>query len=190
VFSSLFAFSEQLLVSSYSPVVQITRPGVSRGELDELTALRSDQYAKALADNRAFQRRYMVEVQILQRRKPPRVIYADEGIRPAVLTRSRSCRRPRATGCTRSPPRPTPPTAPLVPWSPPWTGRGNSRVAGAWRGSFPPGSLIFGHPQGPTGLPSVAELIEELRQRGGGVGLLTGCAAGDTGAAVVVRVDD
>jgi acetyl-CoA acetyltransferase len=29
-------------------------------------------------------------------------------------------------------------------------------------------SLIFGHPQGPTGLRSVAELIETLRLRGGG----------------------
>jgi acetyl-CoA acetyltransferase len=51
-------------------------------------------------------------------------------------------------------------------------------------------SLIFGHPQGPTGLRSIAELIEELRERGGGTGLFTGCAAGDTGAAVVLRVDD
>ena len=51
-------------------------------------------------------------------------------------------------------------------------------------------SLIFGHPQGPTGLRSITELIEELRQRGGGTGLFTGCAAGDTGAAVVLRVDD
>ena len=51
-------------------------------------------------------------------------------------------------------------------------------------------SLVFGHPQGPTGLRSVAELIEELRRRGGGTGLFTGCAAGDTGAAVVLRVDD
>jgi acetyl-CoA C-acetyltransferase len=51
-------------------------------------------------------------------------------------------------------------------------------------------SLIFGHPQGPTGLRSIAELIEELRQRGGGVGLFTGCAAGDTGAALLVRVED
>jgi acetyl-CoA acetyltransferase len=51
-------------------------------------------------------------------------------------------------------------------------------------------SLIFGHPQGPTGLRSVAELIETLRLRGGGLGLFTGCAAGDTGAAVVVEVTD
>ena len=51
-------------------------------------------------------------------------------------------------------------------------------------------SLIFGHPQGPTGMRSLVELIEELRIRGGGVGLFTGCAAGDTGNAVVVRVHD
>jgi acetyl-CoA C-acetyltransferase len=42
----------------------------------------------------------------------------------------------------------------------------------------------------PTGLRSVTELIEELRLRGGGTGLFPGCAAGDTGAAVVVRVTD
>lgn len=51
-------------------------------------------------------------------------------------------------------------------------------------------SLIFGHPQAPTGMRSIAELIEELRLRGGGVGLFTGCAAGDTGAAIVLRVED
>lgn len=51
-------------------------------------------------------------------------------------------------------------------------------------------SLIFGHPQGPTGLRSIADLIEQLRVRGGGIGLFTGCAAGDTGAAVVVKVTD
>lgn len=50
-------------------------------------------------------------------------------------------------------------------------------------------SLIFGHPQGPTGMRLVIELIEELVDRGGGYGLFTGCAAGDTGAAVVVKVD-
>jgi len=49
-------------------------------------------------------------------------------------------------------------------------------------------SLIWGHPQGPTGLRSVIELIEELVLRGGGVGLFGGCAAGDSGMAVVLRV--
>ncbi len=51
-------------------------------------------------------------------------------------------------------------------------------------------SLIFGHPQGPTGMRSVIELIEELALRGGGNGLFTGCAAGDTGMAVVLNVKD
>jgi acetyl-CoA acetyltransferase family protein len=50
-------------------------------------------------------------------------------------------------------------------------------------------SLVYGHPQGPTGMRLVIELIEELADRGGGYGLFTGCAAGDTGAAVVVKVD-
>jgi acetyl-CoA C-acetyltransferase len=50
-------------------------------------------------------------------------------------------------------------------------------------------SLVFGHPQGPTGLRSIAELVETLRDRGGGRGLFTGCAAGDTGAALLVEVD-
>lgn len=49
-------------------------------------------------------------------------------------------------------------------------------------------SLVFGHPQGPTGLRSMAELVAALQERGGGVGLFTGCAAGDAGAAVVLRV--
>jgi len=51
-------------------------------------------------------------------------------------------------------------------------------------------SLVWGHPQGPTGLRAVIELIEELAIRGGGHGLFTGCAAGDTGMALVLRVGD
>ena len=50
-------------------------------------------------------------------------------------------------------------------------------------------SLVWGHPQAPTGLRSVIELIEELAQRGGGLGLFTGCAAGDSAMAVALRVD-
>ena len=50
-------------------------------------------------------------------------------------------------------------------------------------------SLIWGHPQGPTGARLIIELIEELVINGGGYGLFDGCAAGDTAAAVVVKVD-
>jgi len=49
-------------------------------------------------------------------------------------------------------------------------------------------SLIYGHPQGPTGTRLIIEMIEELALKGGGLGLFVGCAAGDTAAAVVVRV--
>jgi acetyl-CoA acetyltransferase len=48
--------------------------------------------------------------------------------------------------------------------------------------------LIYGHPQGPTGARGIIELIHALAERGGGRGLFTGCAAGDTGAALVVEV--
>ena len=51
-------------------------------------------------------------------------------------------------------------------------------------------SLIWGHPQGPTGLRAIIELIEELALRGGGTGLFHGCAAGDTAMAVVLKVGD
>jgi acetyl-CoA acetyltransferase len=50
--------------------------------------------------------------------------------------------------------------------------------------------LIWGHPQGPTALRAIIELIEELAVRGGGLGLFEGCAAGDTAMAVVLRVGD
>jgi len=50
-------------------------------------------------------------------------------------------------------------------------------------------SLIWGHPQGPTGMRAMIELIEELTILGGGWGLFQGCAAGDTSMAVVLKVE-
>ncbi len=49
-------------------------------------------------------------------------------------------------------------------------------------------SMIYGHPQAPTGGRMIIELIEELVLLGGGYGLFTGCAAGDTAGSVVVKV--
>jgi acetyl-CoA acetyltransferase len=49
-------------------------------------------------------------------------------------------------------------------------------------------SLIFGHPQAPTGLRLIIEMIEELVLIGGGNGLYAGCAAGDTSASIVIKV--
>ena len=49
-------------------------------------------------------------------------------------------------------------------------------------------SMIWGHPQSPTALRVLIELIEELHIKGGGYGLFAGCAAGDTAAGCVVKV--
>jgi acetyl-CoA acetyltransferase len=49
-------------------------------------------------------------------------------------------------------------------------------------------SLVWGHPQAPTGQRLIIEMIEELILVGGGYGLFVGCAAGDTGAGVIIKV--
>lgn len=49
-------------------------------------------------------------------------------------------------------------------------------------------SIIYGHPQAPTAGRLVCELIEELAIKGGGYGLFAGCAAGDTGASLIIKV--
>ncbi len=50
-------------------------------------------------------------------------------------------------------------------------------------------SLIFGHPQAPTAGRLIIEGIEELTSLGGGYMLFTGCAAGDTGAAIILKIE-
>ncbi len=225
--------------------------GVSREELDDLAALRWEQYQAGLAEDRAFQRRYQVPVEI-RLRKGALIVDADEGIRPkqrdtiaalppaapgglhtfatqthpadgcagAVVTTTADARRLSGGGVVRilasgfarvakgrMPQAPVPaamsalraaglsiddvqaitthnPFAVNDAWFTRETGvkAEDMNVYGC--------SLVFGHPQGPTGLRSIAELIETLRLRGGGLGLFTGCAAGDTGAAMVVEVTD
>jgi acetyl-CoA acetyltransferase len=49
-------------------------------------------------------------------------------------------------------------------------------------------SIVYGHPQAPTAGRLIAELLEELVVIGGGYGLWTGCAAGDTAAAMIFKV--
>jgi acetyl-CoA acetyltransferase family protein len=51
-------------------------------------------------------------------------------------------------------------------------------------------SLVWGHPQGPTGLRAMIELIETLVDQGGGLGMFQGCAAGDTAMAVILEVTE
>ena len=49
-------------------------------------------------------------------------------------------------------------------------------------------SLIYGHPQAPTGARLMIEGIEEVAMKGGGYLLFSGCAAGDTAASIVIKV--
>ncbi len=50
-------------------------------------------------------------------------------------------------------------------------------------------SLIYGHPQGSTATRLIIEGIEETVMAGGGYFLWTGCAAGDCGASLVLKID-
>ncbi len=226
---------------------------ITRDELDDVTVLRYEQYAEGLTDDRAFQRRYMVPVEIPRKRADPLVVDADVGIfattaeglaklapvdpngvitygtqtHPAdgcagmVVTTPERARELSGgegvahilgTGVARAP-KARMPTAPVpaaqaalaeasvdlddidaVTTHNPFavndvyfareTGYALDRMNAYGC------SLVFGHPQAPTGTRAIAELIETLHLRGGGLGLFTGCAAGDTGAAVVVRVED
>jgi acetyl-CoA C-acetyltransferase len=225
--------------------------GFTRAEIDAVTLLRYEQYGRALEDDRAFQRRYMVPVELPGRKGSTTVVDADDGIFPTtkeglealqpvepggvitygsqthpadgaagalVTTESRARElsdgvvRILASGVARvgkaeMPKAPVPAARAAladaglefdrldaVTTHNPFT------VNDLWfsRETGIPvedmnafgSSLVFGHPQAPTGARLMAELVETLRLRGGGVGLFTGCAAGDTGAAIVLRVDD
>ncbi|QSX39577.1 acetyl-CoA C-acyltransferase FadI [Shewanella cyperi] len=51
------------------------------------------------------------------------------------------------------------------------------------------GSLAYGHPFAATGARLITQVCNELKRRGGGVGLTTACAAGGLGAAMIVEVE-
>jgi len=230
-----------------------TDTGVSRAELDDLAVMRWEQYASALAEDRAFQRRYMVDVQIPRTGRDPAVVNEDEGIRPIypdeiaqlrpagpdglhtfatqthpadgsagaiVTTNSHARELARGEGIvrllssgfarvgpSRMPEAPVPAAKAALdaagvrldhidavtthnPFAVNDVYFANTLGYPIEKMNTYGCSLIFGHPRGPTRLRSIAELIETLRLRGGGLGLFTGCAAGDTGAAVVIQVED
>lgn len=51
------------------------------------------------------------------------------------------------------------------------------------------GSLAYGHPFAATGARLITQTLNELKRRGGGVGLTTACAAGGLGAAMIVETE-
>jgi acetyl-CoA acetyltransferase family protein len=227
--------------------------GVSREEVDDVTFLRYEQYARALDYDRAFQRRYMVPVEVPGRRGKSTPVDGDVGVHAssrealaaldpveeggvvtygsqthpadgtaALLVTTEARARELATEAgvvhllasgTARVKRAQMPKAPVpaaeralndagLTWQhlDAVTTHNPFAVNDIWfsRCSGIPvekvnlygSSLVYGHPQAPTGARLIAELIETLGLRGGGIGLFTGCAAGDTGAALVVRVSD
>ena len=51
------------------------------------------------------------------------------------------------------------------------------------------GSIAYGHPFAATGARMIAQALHELRRRGGGLGLVTACAAGGLGTAMVLEAE-
>jgi acetyl-CoA acetyltransferase len=58
--------------------------GFTREEIDAATLLRYEQYERSLDDDRAFQRRYMVPVEIPMRKGRTEVVEGDDGIHPTT----------------------------------------------------------------------------------------------------------
>jgi acetyl-CoA C-acetyltransferase len=226
--------------------------GASRQELDDVTFLRYEQYRRSLEDDRAFQRRYMVPVELPGKRGETLRVDSDHGIHDTTLEGLQRLEPVLADGVTtygsqthpadgaagaivttedraralgdgegivrllayglarvetaRMPKAPVPAAERALRdagltfadvdavtthnpftindiWFARQTGIAVEDV------NLYGSSLVFGHPHAATGNRLIAELIETLRLRGGGIGLFTGCAAGDSGAALVLRVD-
>ncbi len=51
------------------------------------------------------------------------------------------------------------------------------------------GSIAYGHPFAATGARMITQTLNELRRRGGGLGLTTACAAGGLGAAMILEAE-
>ncbi len=226
--------------------------GFTREQADELTLRRYEQYADALKNDRAFQKRYMLPIEIAISKREMVVIEADEGV---TETSKEALNRLKPTlengivtfgGQTH----PADGNAGILVTSQDNAKRlstdssipiqiisyGYSRVEKAMMPAAPvPAvkmalgraglsihditaiknhspfivndmhlakglgidamninnygtSLVFGHPQAPTVGRLLIEAIEETVEKGGGYALATGCAAGDNGAAIIVKV--
>ena len=226
--------------------------GVTREESDAMALRRYEQYLDALENDRAFQKRYMIPIEVRVSRKKTIQVEEDEGIFPTtaeglaklrpvvpdgvltfgaqthpadgnagmvITTRSRAdelssdkevmiqilsygyARAKRAhmaaavTPCAEMALKNAGITVAdlsAVKTHNPFTV--NDVVMGKLMGIDDKifnnygSSLVFGHPQGPTGLRCIIEMIEELVMKGGGYGLFAGCAAGDTAAGLVLKV--
>jgi acetyl-CoA acetyltransferase family protein len=226
--------------------------GVTKEECDAATLRRYEQYQDALADDRAFQKRYMFPVEVRLSKKKTAMIEADEGITPTtaeglarlkpvepggvisfgaqthpadgncgfiVTTREKAkefSKDPHieiqiiSYGFSRAKPgymaaAPVPASEmaldnaglkitdmkaikthnPFIVNDINFAKKFNIDVMNMNNYGC---SMVYGHPQGPTAGRLIAELLEEVVLLGGGYGLWTGCAAGDTAAAMIFKV--
>ncbi len=225
---------------------------IGRDEQETLTLLRHEQYGRALADERRFQKGYMQPVELLRGKKVIGALETDEGIYPTTAEGLASlrpvikdgsvtfgtsthpadanagmvvCGRERARDLSRDENVTVRVLAfgdarvekGMMPKAPVPAAREALERAGiaatdcaavqihnpfaaadvffCREMGFDPehvnrfGSpLVYGHPQAPMGLRGIIELIETLASSGGGRGLFSGCAGGDSAMAVVVEV--
>jgi len=226
--------------------------GISREEQDEMALIRYNQYLDALADDRAFQRRFMLDVDLVKRGKTIGSLSADEGIHETTAEGLAGL-RPVLDGGTITYGTQTHPAdgnagvivtgagvASELSNDPAITIQilsfGEARAEKAFMpkavvpaahhaldragigiedcatvkthnpfavsdvyfcsqmGLAPDkvnnygSTLVWGHPQAPMGMRAIIEMTEELVIRGGGYGLFTGCAGGDSAMALVMRV--
>jgi acetyl-CoA acetyltransferase len=232
--------------------VAVMYGGISKEESDAMAVKRYDQYLMSLANDREFQKGYMVPVEVRISKKKTMVIETDEGITPCTIEGLAPLKPVVSGGCISFGAQTHPAdgnagliittknkakelsqnkdvTIQLLSY-----GYGRAKKAHMAAAVIPAAemalkmagidvkdlkavkthnpftvndivmgrlmkipeeifnnygsSLVFGHPQGPTGARCTVELIEELVKIGGGYGLFAGCAAGDTAAALVVKV--
>ncbi len=243
-------FAKNAMIQTAEAVAKAAN--ITREEQDEVTLMRYAQYAEALANERAFQKRYMVPVRLMRGKKETARVEADEGVFPTTAEGLAKLKPVMDGGSVTfgSQTHPADGNAGMV-ITTEAAAREMSRdpavriqllgfaEARVERGMMPKavvpaarrvlertsmamrdvkaikthnpfavndvllgrefdlkhdrvnryGSpLVYGHPQGPTGMRVVMELIEELVEAGGGIGLFSGCAAGDTAMALVLRV--
>ena len=231
--------------------------GITKEECDVLTLRRYEQYLEALADDRAFQKRYMFPAEVKVSKKKTLLVEEDEGVTPCTeegLARlkpvvpggvlSFGCQTFPADGncgvVVTTPEKAKELSAdPSIPVQ--IISYGYSRTKPGYMAAAPvPAarmalqnagldikdikvikthnpfivndlhfaremgikaegtddlgfnnygcSLIYGHPQGPTAGRIIIEGIEEMAMKGGGYFLWAGCAAGDTGGAMILKV--
>jgi acetyl-CoA acetyltransferase family protein len=225
---------------------------ITREECDAVALRRYEQYLDALADDRAFQKRYMFPAEVRISKKKVLMIEEDEGITPSTKEGLASLKPVEPNGILTYGAQTHPadgncgfiittrekakelsadPAKDIKIVSYGFSRVGKARMAAApvpaaemalknaglkvkdmkaikthnpfavndvnmakkmnfdvmWMNNYG-SSMIYGHPQGPTAGRIIAELIEELVLLGGGYGMFAGCAAGDTGASLIVKI--